>query len=244
VASAAVASAFRRKDDAAGRKEAVILQARMGSRRLPGKVLAPIAGRPILEHCVERLRASGLPVVVATTIDAADDAIEEAARHLGAMVVRGAADDVLARYLGAIDAQSLTHVVRATADNPAVDIEAPRRMLDVLCERNADYATEDGLPYGSAVEAFRACALRKAAALTNDPHDREHVTPFLQRDPRFVAIRAEPPPSLRVPALRFTVDTPDDLAFMRRLFEGLAPSALPLPLAALIDAVDRGAAGG
>jgi spore coat polysaccharide biosynthesis protein SpsF len=214
---------------------AVVLQARMGSRRLPGKVMADIAGRPILAHCVERLRRSGLPVILATTTNPEDDVLEAEAARLGVEIVRGADEDVLKRFATVATRYALTCVVRATADNPAVDWEAVTRTLDLQRRTGADHVVEHRLPYGSAVEAVAASALIQADAIATDAYDREHVTPLLRRDRRFVAIDALAPSHLRHAYLRFTVDTPDDLASMRRLISAAeATTAPPVPLATLI----------
>ena len=222
---------------------AVVLQARMSSRRLPGKTLALVDSRSILEHCIERLRASsGLPVIVATTTRAEDDCVERESMRLGVEVVRGPDEDVLARFLMAVTRFSLTEVVRATADNPAVDIDAPRRVLEIRRRSGADRVVEYGLPYGTAVEAVSATSLTRCAELTIDPYDREHVTSFLRRDPRFVALPAIAPAALRRPGLRLTVDTPDDLAWVRRVFDharSVHGAAGLMPLAALVAAADQ-----
>jgi len=97
---------------------AIVLQARMGSTRLPGKALADLAGLTVLARCVERLQAtSGLPVVLATTTDPADDSLCEAGQRLGVTVVRGAVDDVLGRFVQVATTLGLTDLVRATCDN-------------------------------------------------------------------------------------------------------------------------------
>jgi spore coat polysaccharide biosynthesis protein SpsF (cytidylyltransferase family) len=217
---------------------AIVLQARMGSRRLPGKTLASLAGQTVLAHCVERLRfASGLRVVVATTTRVEDDCVAREAEALGIATVRGPDEDVLARFVLAARQLSLTEIVRATADNPAVDLDAPRRVLDVLHATGADHVTEVGLPYGTAVEAVVVPALERAASLTAEPADREHVTAFLARDPRFVSLRAPAPAAVHRPGLRLTVDTAEDLEFVRRVFQRSgAPQPRPVPLAALIAA--------
>jgi spore coat polysaccharide biosynthesis protein SpsF (cytidylyltransferase family) len=220
---------------------AIVLQARMGSRRLPGKTLALIAGRSVLEHCVERLRArSDLPVVLATTTLAEDDCIEEAGCRLGVRVVRGPGRDVLCRFVMVARALALTDIVRATADNPAVDMDAPRRVLEWRRRTGADHVVEEGLPYGATVEAIAADALLRQAALTSEADDLEHVTTFMRRDPRFVALRVSAPPSVRRPDLRLTLDTPEDLTFIRGLF-ALAEREAPPPvsLAGLIAAAGR-----
>jgi spore coat polysaccharide biosynthesis protein SpsF len=216
---------------------AIVLQARMASQRLPGKVLALIAGRTVLEHCVERLTASGLPVAIAAPLGRDDDAIADEGRRLGINVLRGPHEDVLGRFALAATTLRVDEIVRATADNPAVDIEVPCRTLAVRRETNADHVVEDGLPYGTTVEAMTTAALLRQAALATDPADREHVTPFMRRDSRFVAVRSLAPPHLRRPELRLTVDTPADLEFLRKVFD-LAEQRHPhpVPLAALIAA--------
>lgn len=218
---------------------AIVLQARMGSTRLPGKVLSTIGQRSLLEHCVTRLAASGYPVIVATTALAEDDAIEAAARALRAEVFRGESDDVLGRYLDAARAFSLHRLVRATADNPFVDTGAVSRTLAFQERVGADHVVECGLPVGTAVEAVDVDALARSAELVADPYDREHVTSFMRRDSRFKALRAVAPGSLRRPGLRLTVDTPDDLEFIRQVYDDIrGHDGEPPALTAVISAAD------
>jgi len=219
-------------------RDAIVLQARMGSRRLPGKVLADIAGRSLLGHCLWRLQASGLPVIVATTTRREDDAVEREAGKYGADVYRGSDQDVLARYVAAAAAHGVTHVVRATADNPAVDLEAPVRVVTQLRRTHADHVIECGLPHGAAVEAVLASALVRAAAETLDSYDREHVTPFVRRSPGFTAMSVMAPGRVRRPQLRLTVDTPEDLRRMRALLAPFRTNPSPVPLAAIIARAD------
>ena len=220
---------------------AIILQARMGSTRLPGKVLALVAGKSILEHCVCRLRAhSGLPVILATTTLSEDDVLVAAAERLGVPFVRGSEDDVLSRYVLAAATFDVKEVIRATADNPAVDMDAPRRTLDLLERTGADYVVERGLPVGAAVEAVSAAALFLANASTNDPYDREHVTPFIRRERQFFSLDGLAPGSLRGSNLRLSVDTAEDLAFMRQLMTQVAMSnGAPPSLERIIAAAAR-----
>jgi spore coat polysaccharide biosynthesis protein SpsF len=220
-------------------RTAIVLQARMGSTRLPGKSLAYIEGKTLVHHCVDRLRArSGLMVILATTTLPEDDALADEAGRLSVPVVRGSADDVLSRYARAASTFELTTLVRATADNPAVDMDAPKRTLDLLARTGVDYVVERGLPYGAAVEAVACEALQRAHALATDPYDREHVTPFLRRDSRFRALDLVAPAAVRRPDRRFTVDLPEDLEFMRDVYRLLSNPA-PAPLTAIIRAADE-----
>lgn len=207
----------------------IVLQARMGSRRLPGKALALIAQRSMLAHAITRLqRSEAAPLVVATTIEPADDAIAAEARRYGAQVFRGPRDHVLERFVLLAREAGATRLVRATADNPAVDSHAASRVLATLDRREADYVVEYGLPYGSAVEAVTTAALEQALAYSRDAYDHEHVTPFIVRNPdRFRVVKLLAPPQMRRPDLRFTVDSREDLLYMRQVFAAAANESLP-----------------
>jgi spore coat polysaccharide biosynthesis protein SpsF len=219
---------------------AVVLQARMGSQRLPGKSLAPIGNRTILGHCIERLRLrSGLPVIVATSTLEEDDVIATEAARYGAPTIRGSATDVLSRYVLAANVFSLNSIVRATADNPAVDMDAPRRTLDLLERTGAGHVVEHGLPYGCAVEAISVEALRHADETATLEFDREHVTPFLKRDRRYVALDALAPADVRRSDMRLTIDTHEDLDYVRCVYACADPTVGPPTLPELIAAADR-----
>jgi spore coat polysaccharide biosynthesis protein SpsF len=220
-------------------RAAIILQARMGSRRLPGKSLKDVAGRSLLGQCIFRLSASRLPIIVATTERPEDDALEHEATRLGASIYRGASDDVLGRFVAAANAAHVERVIRATADNPAVDYESVTRSLDILDRAHADHVIEAGLPMGAAVEAVTVEALERAAALTTDREDREHVTPFIRRDARFGAIRAIAPPSHRRTDVRLTVDTADDLEYLRAVLTPFAGAVTPPPFVEVLAVADR-----
>jgi spore coat polysaccharide biosynthesis protein SpsF len=214
----------------------ILLQARLASTRLPGKALEHIEGRPLLEHCLRRLVSAGVArVVLATTMLEEDGVLCDLATRLGVAVYRGSDADVLGRMARAAEAFDLDPVIRATGDNPAVDIDAPGRALAALRSLHADYVCEDGLPHGAAVEAVTREALVRAAREARDPDDREHVTTWVKRrgDLWNLAFPAAPAP-LRQPELRLTVDTPADLAYVRSLF---ARAGAEIPsLRALIDA--------
>jgi spore coat polysaccharide biosynthesis protein SpsF len=203
----------------------------MGSTRLPGKVLLPIEGRPLLEQLVRRLRPSRWidRLVVATTTEPADDAIAAAAEVMGVALFRGSERDVLGRFAAAARAYGAATVVRLTADNPLVDAAFVDFVLDRFAASGVAYAettTSRTYPYGLSVEVFTRAALDTAAAEATAPDDREHVTPFIRQDPvRFpgLALVAPEPHG----ELRWTVDTAADLAHVRRLFAALALGERP-----------------
>jgi spore coat polysaccharide biosynthesis protein SpsF len=205
-----------------------IVQARMGSTRLPGKVLQELHGRPLLERLIERLKRarSADAIVIATTTDGRDDAIAGLARELGVGVFRGDEHDVLARYAGAAAAHDADVVVRVTSDCPLLDPDLLDRCVQHLLEHpDLDYvsnALERTYPRGLDVEAIRRSALDAADRDATDGADREHVTRFVWRQPerfRLGSIRDDEDHS----DLRWTVDTPEDLDVVRAIYDALYP---------------------
>lgn len=223
------------------RPAAIVLQARSASTRLPGKVLRTLGRHSLLGHCIRRLLAARVgPVIVATTADPADDAVESEAERFGCAVFRGSSEDVLARYVGAADMAGALYIVRATADNPAVDIDGPARLLEAARSGLAEYGIEQDLPFGAAVEVVAAETLRRVAELTSDPADREHVTLYLKRHlSAFRSVTPAAPPEVRRPDLRLTVDTLEDLSFMQAVIERADREAAPAPLTRIIAAADE-----
>lgn len=216
----------------------IILQARLGSQRLPGKVLAPLGAWPLVEFCLARLVAANVgPVVLATTTRPADQALVRLGRRLGVATWTGPEDDVLARYAQAAEAYpQACHVIRATADNPFVDIGTAGRILKALSD-GADYAVEEALPLGTAVEGVRRAVLLRAQREADTPYDREHVTPWVRRTEGLVRVTPLAPDDVRAPDVRLTVDTPDDLAYARRLVIELEASGRDPRLAPLADVI-------
>lgn len=213
----------------------IVLQARMGSRRLPSKVMAPLAGHPLVEYCIVRLCASGVgPVVLATTTEPEDASLVALGARLGVLTWTGPVDDVLRRYADVVCAHPDTHyVIRATADNPFVDIDAPRRVLKTLGD-GADYVVEEALPLGAAVEGVRRGVLLQAQRAATTSYDREHVTPWVRRANGIVRALPMAPDQVQAPDLRLTVDTPSDLAHVQHLADallarGVDPRLAPLP---------------
>ena len=200
-----------------------VLQARMSSSRLPGKVLAEVAGMPMLGRQVERLRRSRRldELVLATSDQASDDAVADYAARLDLTVVRGDLEDVLGRFGLALDAYPEARtVVRMTADCPLTDWRVLDALIDLYTASGADYANNTAtrtFPHGLDVEVMKASVLRLAAQEATSPHDREHVTPFLYNSGgRFRTQVLTQAPSLA--HLRWTVDHPEDLDFVRHVY--------------------------
>ncbi|PCE14941.1 acylneuraminate cytidylyltransferase [Microbacterium sp. SZ1] len=222
-------------------KVGIITQARMTSTRLPGKVMLTAAGRPLLDIHLDRLSATDLPVIVATTTNAADDPIAGLAGSRGLTVFRGSEEDVLGRFAGAADEAGLDAVVRVTSDCPLLDPEVIGDAVRLFTELNDPDAyvsnvIERTYPRGLDVEVFSAAALADADASATDPSDREHVTPYLyaNRSGRTTlrSITRTPDASRH----RITLDTADDLTVIRRLIED--HDAARLDAAGLVAVLD------
>lgn len=205
-----------------------VLQARMSSTRLPGKVLMPIVREPMIVRQIERVaRARRVDkLVVATSDRPEDDAIEAAVRREGIAVFRGSLENVQQRFVGALDAHPAEHVVRLTADCPLADPELIDATVDLHLARGADYAsnTPDGraFPKGTDVEVMTAAALRRVAAEATTKEAFEHVTWDLWNRPdRWTCawLACEPDQG----AVRWTVDRPDDYAFVAAVYDALYP---------------------
>ena len=222
-----------------------VIQARMGSTRLPGKVLKPVAGQPLLWHIVHRLKASHLieDIAVATSTHPRDDAIVEFGKTHGVRVVRGPEDNVLARFASAAEALDADIIVRVSSDAPFIDAEFVDHLIATLIEQSGDYVLlEEGVECAhEGVDPFTRRALDK---LMMDAHDdpvaREHVTGYFKLHPDFVTIaRAAPYPALARNAGRLTVDTPDDLAFAEAVHARLDAKAGEASLADLLLLLER-----
>jgi spore coat polysaccharide biosynthesis protein SpsF len=222
-------------------RRVVIVQARMTSTRLPGKVLADLAGRPLLERELERLArcARADELVVATTVNADDDPLVALADRVGARWFRGSEHDVLARYAGAARETGAELVVRVTSDCPLIDPVEVDAVIEALEARRseADFASnilERHLPRGLDTEALWSDVLERLDRLATSVPAREHVTyhAHTERPDRFALYAVRRP--YDAADLRWTVDTPEDLELARRLYAELGLAEQPRPLDELI----------
>lgn len=211
-----------------------VVQARMGSTRLPGKVLEAIAGRPLIAWTLAGLSAVVEldRIVVATTREPEDDRLVTVLRDGGWPVHRGPVRDVLTRCWEAVAPAHPTLVVRATADNPFIDPTVVSAQIERAAQGGYDYVGTTGWPLGIAAEVASATALETAFREATDPAEREHVMPFLYTRPERFRIGFLPPVA-QPPRGRFTVDTVEDLEFARAIAARLAPGAGPPSLSEL-----------
>lgn len=208
------------------KKAMIVLQARRDSRRLPGKVLRPLQGLPVLAHCIRRLKSihPAATLVVATSVLPANDEIARLAETEGALSFRGSEEDVLDRIYRAACRFEAECIVRATADNPLVDPEEAGRVLKEMTSGPWDYVCGfkevDGFapPVGVAVEAFRFEPLECAWRDAKRPDHREHINDYFFENHEQFRIKYLPClPRNHCPDLRLTVDTIDDLKFIERM---------------------------
>lgn len=206
-----------------------VLQARTSSSRLPGKVLKPLLGRPMILRQIERLKRAGSldRLVVATSKEASDDGLAALLEGEGVPVFRGPLNDVLARFVGAARAFGpADHVVRLTADCPLADPQVLDACVRLHLEGGYDYTANDHpstWPRGLDVEVCTAGALAAADRDAVDQAEREHVTLHLYRHPERYGLGClKHDPDLS--RLRWTVDTPADFAFVERVYARLYPS--------------------
>ena len=222
---------------------ACIVQARMGSSRLPGKMMEDLSGRPLMWHILRRAQQVGpalgrpVPVVLATTVHARDDALAAVARELGVAVVRGSEDDVLGRFLLALEQHPARWVARVCGDSPLFDPVHLAQWLDLARAEQADIVRfRDGvtsLLQGGEVVSARALRWSREAA-GDDPLATEHVTAWALRHApahpqRMKTAWAEPPAEL-VADVKLSIDTPEDLVRMRGLYAALWDGGEPLDL--------------
>ncbi len=217
-------------------KTHAIVQARVGSARLPRKVFEKILGKTMLWHVVNRLRfvkkLDGVMLAIPDTAE--NDALEEFCQQEGVPCYRGSENNVLARYYGAAKAFETDTIVRITSDCPCIDPV----LVDMLVERyydlKADYIeldVERNFPRGVDAEVFSFRALEKAYLEARQPYEQEHVTSYIYEHPDLFSVhRVDASEELRRPDIRLTVDTKEDLEFVRAIYGELYNSSYPFSL--------------
>ncbi len=210
----------------------LILQARMGSTRLPGKSMMDLAGAPLVGRIIERVKRCKRvdEIVLATTRKAEDDVLEELARSYGISVFRGSENDLVDRYYQAAKVFNADVIVRVPADNPAAEPSEIDRVILYHLQSDNDFSTnypdvlDNGYPDGIGAEVFNFEALERVWETATDPRNREHPhTNFYEHPERFKVGTIECPPEFRRPDLVLDVNTREEYEFMAELYEYLYP---------------------
>jgi spore coat polysaccharide biosynthesis protein SpsF len=222
----------------------IVVSARMASSRYPGKALAPLAGRPLLEVLLTRMSAArGVDgVVLATSTNAENDPLAALAAGLGLPVFRGDEDDVLRRHVDCAQSVGAAHVVRVTGDNPLTDLETLERLVARHLREGADYTyvPGDALLMGILPEVIATAALARAWERGQPRHRSELVTLYLKEHPAEFRIVTETlPEGLYRPELRLTVDEAEDVALVQAVFARLAAPGKTVSTREAITLLDR-----
>ncbi|HHV73352.1 MAG TPA: NTP transferase domain-containing protein [Thermoanaerobacterium sp.] len=210
-------------------KKAAIIQARMGSTRLPGKVMKIIMGKPIIEHVVNRVKASKEidDIIIATTTNKEDDIIIEKAKKLNVKYFRGSENDVLSRYYHAAKENNADIVIRITSDCPLIDPKIIDKIIRTFIETSKkekiDYLSntiERTYPRGLDVEVFNFETLEKVFKEADKSYQREHVTPYIYENPEIFKIK-QIKDNVDYSNYRWTLDTIEDFKVIEIIYENL-----------------------
>ena len=209
-----------------------IIQARMGSSRLPGKALMKSdSGKPLLYYVINQLRycSKVKNLVIATTTNQEDDEIEKFANNNSVNVFRGKEKDVLDRYFQCAKKYSFSTIVRITADCPLIDPQIVDKVIEQFFSENYDFATNTltrTFPIGTDVEVFSFSALNKAWENAQLPSEREHVTPYLRKEENFKIINVEN--DKNISNLRLTVDRIEDFELIKQILNNISINPIHL----------------
>lgn len=214
-------------------KVAAIVEARMSSSRLAGKVLMPIGSKNSLEHIYDRLSKvlEISEICIATTENQSDDIIENWGSIRGLPIYRGSENDVLSRVLGAADMLSAEIIVEVTGDCPFVDPLMVDQYIEILKDNDLDYVSNNIVstyPDGFDIQVFLTEALRKSSGLASTREEREHVTMHIRQNPQiFKTLNIVAPKPYRYPEISVTLDTKEDLEVLRLIAENFKDIDLP-----------------
>lgn len=224
-------------------KIVIIVQARMTSTRLPGKILKQVFGKPLLEYQIDRLHRVQFAdeLVIATTTNATDEPIVELCDRLSIPYFRGSEEDVIARYHGAAKAHHADVVVRVTSDCPLIDPQVIDRVIQSYIDDRYDYVSnciERTYPRGMDTEVFSFKALNEAFLEATAKPDREHVTPFIHRQPDRYKLGSVLY-NKNCSQHRWTVDTPEDFDLIQKILEAIYPQNPEFRLEDCLEWLDR-----
>ena len=228
-----------------GGHTAAVIQARMNSSRLPGKVLLDAVGKPMLELMIERVqRVPSLDrIIVATTENASDDLVVALAERLGVGAYRGSEDDVLGRVLEAARAQGAEVIVELTGDCPLIDPEIIEHCIEAYRAGGVDFvpnAITHSFPVGMDVNIYATEVLADVARRTDDPLYHEHVSLFIHQNPDIYSLKGVAAPAeFTRPEIELTLDEADDYRLISEIFDALYPENPTFNLRDVLDLLDR-----
>ncbi len=222
-------------------KIACIIEARMNSSRLPGKILKEILGKPMLVHLIERLKdvQNCDEIIVATTNTSLDDKTEEVVKGQGVTCFRGDEDNVTKRVIEAAKSREVDVVVQLTGDNPLADPEIVEQVINMYASNNFDYVSNDlirSYPIGMNTRMFSLDTLLRAFEISHSPYEQEHTTmSILKNKELFRCCNLYAPRGLCFPELQLTVDEPDDFELITKIFEALYNPKRHFSLSEILD---------
>lgn len=208
-------------------KIAAIIQARMGSTRLSGKIMKDIKGRTVLSHVIERVNQSNIidEIIIATTVEERDNVIEDEALKCGAKVYRGSEEDVLSRYYLAAKENNIDIIVRVTSDCPVIDANVIDEIINFYLEEKYDIVTNAGsdlsqrtFPRGLDTEVFSYEVLKDAFNNGREKYQREHVTPYIYEQSKKVHYFKN---DVNYSMYRWTLDTEEDFELISEIYNRL-----------------------
>lgn len=215
-----------------------VIQARMGSSRLPGKVLMNLCGTPLLLHVLERVKnfKKKYKRIVVTSTSQRDDKIEKFCKEKHILCFRGSENDVLDRYYKAAKLFKLKHIVRLTGDNPLVDADNLEFLIREHLKKDADYSSNksevnSGLPEGIGAEIFKFSALEKSWKEGKKINHREHVNEYILENPqkfKVLIVKAKDKKLIKYRDLRLTIDTKKDFEFVKNIISLLQNNNLEI----------------
>ena len=216
-------------------RRAVFLQARVESRRLPGKALLPLAGKPVIAHAMESLIRIPADVHAILTDPVSASTFDDVAQASGFQIFEGEPDDVLKRFADAARHFEIDRYFRATGDNPLVSARLAEALERDHVRQAADFSGYLGLPLGTGVECVEASAILSADEESEDQYEREHASPFIYRRPeRFRIVRPWAPEEALLPGAEVTLDTPADYQRLELIYEELYDGA-PIETSTLVE---------
>ena len=210
-------------------KIGLVIQARMGSTRLPGKVLMNLCGKPLLQHIVDDLtmftKKQKYKLIIATSKLSKDNKIKDFCEINNVLCFRGSETNVLERYYQTAVFFNLKHIVRLTGDNPLIDLEILQDLIEKHLKNNADYSTNksecnSGLPEGIGAEIFTFLALEKSWKDGTKEHHREHVNEYILENPekfKILFVKVKEKSLILCKDLRLTIDTKKDFDFVKNI---------------------------